>query len=114
MRERSCVSPRARLQPCTFVMRLDGRICNEMIRGGVCTECAGDSRVPSDSQPVLQPAGLKSKRFMKTMLQQMKKAGNIHTKPLGAGRRHKQFSYVLAERTSKKQAAAETADVQEL
>jgi len=42
--------------------------------------------------------GLKSKRFMKQMLQQMKKRGHIKTVALvGAGKKNKSFGYLLPE-----------------
>lgn len=39
--------------------------------------------------------GLKSKRFMKQMLAQMRQRGHIRTVPLGAGKKHKSFGYFL-------------------
>jgi hypothetical protein len=41
--------------------------------------------------------GLKSKRFMKQMLQQMKKNGHIKTVPLAAGKKLKSFGYLLPQ-----------------
>lgn len=42
--------------------------------------------------------GLKSKRFMKQMLQQMKKNGHIKTVALGgAGKKNRSFGYLLPQ-----------------
>lgn len=45
-----------------------------------------------NAQPFLQEAGLKSKRHVKFMLQTMRKAGALQTKPAGKG---KNYVYVL-------------------
>lgn len=39
--------------------------------------------------------GLKSKRFMKQMLKQMRLAGQIRTVPLGGGKKHRSFGYTM-------------------
>jgi len=41
--------------------------------------------------------GLKSKRFMKQMLQQMRKRGHVKTIPMSTGKKHKSFGYLLPE-----------------
>jgi hypothetical protein len=54
--------------------------------------------------------GLKSKRFMKQMLQQMKKRGHIKTVALAsAGKKQKSFGYLLPEGTPASAALAEKA-----
>lgn len=42
-----------------------------------------------------EQAGMKSKRFTKQMLQQLRLAGWVKTQPLGAGKKHKSFGYRL-------------------
>ena len=44
---------------------------------------------------IAESEGLKSKRFMKQMLSQMRQRGHIRTVPLGAGKKHKSFGYFL-------------------
>ncbi len=62
-------------------------------------ECAPDIAL------LLQEAGLKSKRHVKLMLQSMRKAGAVQTKPVGKGQ-----NYVYALRSlSKKAQASDTA-----
>jgi hypothetical protein len=39
--------------------------------------------------------GLRSKRFTKMMLQQMKQGGWVKTQPLGGGKKHRNFGYKL-------------------
>jgi hypothetical protein len=53
--------------------------------------------------------GLKSKRFMKQMLQQMKKRGHIKTVAVaGTGKKHKSFGYLLPEGSPASAARAES------
>lgn len=52
---------------------------------------------------VMQKAGMKSKRHAKLLLQSMRKAGAVQTKPVGKGQ-----NYVYALRTKKAEAATET------
>jgi hypothetical protein len=52
----------------------------------------------------LQEAGLKSKRHIKLMLQAMRKAGAVQTKPMGKGQ-----NYVYALRSSPKKDEASNA-----
>jgi hypothetical protein len=53
---------------------------------------------PLTAAEVWAPAeenGLKSKRFMKQMLKQMRLAGQIRTVPLGGGKKHRSFGYTI-------------------
>lgn len=54
------------------------------------------------------PLGLKSKRFTKQMLQELRDAGWVKTQPLQAGKKHKSFGYRLNQTMQQQRAAAET------
>lgn len=42
-----------------------------------------------------EPEGVKSKRFMKQMLAQMRKRQHVKAVPLGGGKKHKSFGYLI-------------------
>ncbi|KAL3130585.1 hypothetical protein ABBQ38_008390 [Trebouxia sp. C0009 RCD-2024] len=65
-----------------------------------------DTSVPLNSAQIweqAEKAGLKSKRHTKRLLQSMRKAGAVQTKPVGKGQ-----NYVYALKTSKTEAASKT------
>ncbi|KDD76728.1 hypothetical protein H632_c125p1 [Helicosporidium sp. ATCC 50920] len=55
-----------------------------------------------------EPEGIKSKRFMKMMLQELKSRGRVHTRPVQSAKRTKKFGYKIAEpKVLKAEASAE-------
>lgn len=52
-----------------------------------------------------QQQGLRSKRYTKLMLNELRTAGFVKTQPLGGPKKHKSFGYRLNEEEQKKRAA---------